>query len=154
MLYALIILMTNPSPTDFDKYAPLAQAVEFCTGIPASVQLSQAYCETRFGIADTIGTLYNNIFSIMDLEGDEWEGENGPHMDCCSSRNFIWRKYGSHLHSWLDYAQYMQRHHSHRFKTPVHTWKGYGRKIYWKVINKTINEFNLRKYDLWQQNLN
>jgi len=138
--------------TDFDSHAPLAKVIQLFSGVPASVQLAQAYCETNFGRADTIGTMYNNVFAIMDFEGDYWEFGNGPALGCWGKRTYIWRRYAHPTLSWIDHAYFFMVHNPSHLHKPWSYWCAnpvrYGRRGYWNKIRKTIIEFGLDRYDL------
>jgi hypothetical protein len=153
---------------EIPKHVFLAQCIELFTGLPASIQLAQAFCETGFGRPDTVGFFdkklgrvrymdtigyhYSNIFSIMDFEGDYWKFGNNKALNWDGTKTYTWRWYLHPVFSWFDHAYYMQVHHSgHCFK-PWSYWivnpVRYGHKGYWKTISKTIQKYRLDKYDL------
>ena len=154
--------------TDFDRHAPLAKVIQLFSGVPASVQLAQAYCETNFGARDTIGFFdkklnriryldtigyhYSNIFAIMDFEGDYWEFGSKPALGCWGKRTYIWRRYAHPTLSWIDHAYFFMVHNPSHLHKPWWYWCAnpvrYGRRGYWNKIRKTIIEFGLDRYDL------
>lgn len=140
------------SEKDFKRYAPLAQFIQLFSGIPASVQLAQAFCETSFGRADTLGTLYYNVFAIKDFPGDYWEGGNGPMMDCYGIKSADWRRYVHPLISWLDHAYFLKTMNPNHCLKPWEYWcrnpVRYGSPGYWDKIAKTIKHYRLYKYDI------
>lgn len=139
---------------DFERYAPLAQLVYAFTGVPPSIQLAQAYNEHNFGRGDTIGTIYHNVFSIMDSPYDEWRGANGWRMDAYGRKSYLWRRYTCNLHAWLDYARFMVLYapRGNRWATWerwVENPMKYGASWYWRKVQKTIIEHQLYKYDYY-----
>lgn len=151
--FAVIRYAAASPAEDFKKYAFRAQVLEVLYGVPASVQLAQSFCETNHGRADTIGTLYNNWFSIMDFNTDYWELGSGPAMNWNKTRSENWRRYSYPLISWIDHAYFLWLYNpKYRYKdflfwcdNPVR----YGRRGYWRKIKKTILKYNLQKYDIF-----
>lgn len=168
LLFTLIPLLcfANSCPSNFDKWASTAKVLQVITGVPASVQLAQAYCETNFGAKDTIGYsresgersyrdtvgyYFNNHFAIMDFKNDYWEFGNNSANGCWGLRRYCWRWYIHPIVSWIDHAYFLWLHNpKHRHKSwqywcnnPVR----YGRKGYWGKIRRTIVRYNLYQYD-------
>lgn len=152
-IIGVITYASANTANEFKKYAFRAQVLEVIYGVPTSVQLAQSYCETHNGRADTIGTIYNNWFSIMDFKGDYWVFGNGRALNWNKTRSHIWRRYSFPIISWIDHAYFLWLHNpKYRYKdflfwcdNPVR----YGRRGYWKKIKKTILENNLQKYDVF-----
>lgn len=151
MLFAVQSRAQYPVP-EFEQYAWCAQVLFFIDGVPPSVRLAQAFCETNFGKADTIGTIYNNWFSIKDYPEDSWKGKSGPMMDCFGISVCIWRWYVTPLQCWLDHSRYMRENAppGHAFNDWIywvtHPMK-YGWDKYWQRISNTIKIYKLYKYD-------
>lgn len=136
---------------DFEVFAPLAKLVYLTNGIPPSIQLAQAFCETGFGRADTIGKMYNNVFSIMDCLGDDWTGDNGPMTEVDGKTTYLWRKYPNRLSSLLDYIAFIKKHQDGHLWQPWEYWIQnpikYGNSKYWTKIGRTIEKYKLYQYD-------
>ena len=167
----ILLIATNCHAQNFENYAFQAQVIEVFFGVPASIQLAQGYCETNFGApdpggklctingkkvlvhSDTIGNHFNNIFAIMDFEGDYWTFGNGKAFGCWFKRRYTWRKYQHQLLSWLDHAYYLILHNPDHWHKPWQYWCNnpvkYGRQGYWKKIKSTITKYNLGKYDVF-----
>lgn len=137
---------------DFEALAPFARKCEFWFGVPASIQLAQAFSETNFGRADTIGTLYNNWFAIMAIEGDGWNGPKGKMLGAYKKRVFVWRAYWLPIFSWLDYLLFMHEHASRLLYKPSKAWIAdppkYGASHYWQRIRRNIQRYDLTQYDV------
>ena len=139
---------------DFKAHALQAQVIELFTGVPASIQLAQAYCETNFGAAKVIGTEFNNVFAIMDFDGDYWEFGNGQALGCWGRKMYTWRRYVHPIISWIDHAYFFTVHAKQQLGKPWHFWCDYPPKYsshrkYWSKIRKTIIKYNLNKYDIY-----
>jgi hypothetical protein len=149
---------TSGFSQDFDKYIRIAQVIELFSGVPTSIQLSQGWNETAFGRADTIGTLYNNVFSIMDFDGDYWEFGNGRALGCWGRRSYVWRRYFHPLISWIDHAYFLMVHAPNHCGRDWRFWCDnpvrYGRRGYWKKIKKTIIQYKLNRFDIYNNNYN
>lgn len=152
----LAIPTAKSSPTIkqyFGIYEQQAKWLYLFFGTPPSVQLAQAYCETKFGSPESgkIGYHFNNVFSIMDFENDYWIFGSDTAKGAWGKVTYTWRVYPSRLIAWIDHAVFMWLYYPrHRFK-PWQYWRDnpvkYGMKGYWKKIAKTIEEFELYKYD-------
>ena len=151
MLLGLAVSPKTPEQ-HFEDHATWAQIVQRFTGIPASVQLAQAFNETYFGQADTLGRDYNNVFAVMDLPLDNWHGPSGPMLGAYKRRVYTWRIYPTRLHGWLDYTQIVKQNApvdhfgqpwTYWVENPIH----YGDRNYWKKVRRTIERYGLEKYD-------
>jgi hypothetical protein len=137
---------------DFKSHATQAKVIQIFTGVPASIQLAQAFCETNFGRADTIGNIYNNVFAIMDFDFDYWEGHNGKALGCWGRKSHTWRRYFHPLVSWLDHAYFFHVHAPNHIGKDWQYWcsnppKYSGYSKYWAKIKRTIIKYKLYEYD-------
>ena len=165
----LVISYANAGTNnDFKSHALQAQVIQLFSGVPASVQLAHAYCETNFGARDTIGFFdkklnriryldtigyhYNNIFSIMDFENDYWKLGFGFAFNWDATKRYKWRRYAHPLISWIDHAYFFMTHNPTHLYRPWEYWCDnpvkYGKKGYWVKIKKTIIKYNLQRFDL------
>lgn len=145
-----LIRVASGQNNDFERWAPMAKVIHFCTGIPASVQLAQAFNETNFGRADTIGKMYNNVFAIMDFENDYWVFHSAPALGCWGRHTYQWRVYFHPIISWIDHAIFMRVHNAHLIGKSWKQWmsaKYSGWNKYWGRIEDIILKYKLYKYD-------
>ena len=155
ILAALFLSLQAKSQTPkdyFEAYAPWAQLVSVMTGIPPSVQLAQAFNETYFGQADTIGRLYNNAFAIKALEGDGWSGKTGTMLDAYGQRVCTWRVYEHIFEAWIDYTEIVKLNApAGHFWRPWCYWVDnpikYGGRGYWNRVQTTIEKYELYRFD-------
>lgn len=159
MLFAMLLsplkgLSKNQPPPEslFEVYAPVARAFQAWKGVPASIQLAQAYQETKFGQADTIGTIYCNWFAVMAIDGDGWQGRSGPMLGCYKRKIYHWRWYSHPLECWQDYIRHMAKYGKRNLWQPWTAWVAdpprYAGSGYWDKIRATIEKYELWRYDL------
>lgn len=163
MLFAMLLsplkglskepLKNQPPPESlFKVYAPVARAFQVWKGVPASIQLAQAYQETKFGQADTIGTIYCNWFAVMAIDGDDWQGRSGAMLGCYKRKIYRWRWYNNPLECWQDYIRHMTKHGKRNLWQPWTVWVAnpprYASSGYWDRIRATIEKYELWRYDL------
>lgn len=162
----VIFLSKAQAGTDdvFQRHVLKAQILQYITGVPASIQLAQGWCETGFGrpdtigyerdsvvrYRDTVGYHFCNVFAIMDFPGDYYTGPSATAMGCYHRTTYTWRVYIHPIFSWIDHAYFLWLHNPSRRGKPWNYWIGakYGvRPEYWQKIKHTIEKYELYKYD-------
>ena len=148
-----LILQLNAAPKDDIKAHVLqAQIIHLFSGVPASIQLAQAYCETKFGQAQGIGTDLNNVFAIMDFPNDYWEFGNKKLLGAYGRNTYTWRDYIHPIISWIDHAYFFTVHAKKQLGKDWKFWcsnppKYSNHKDYWPKIKRTILKYKLYQYD-------
>ena len=146
ILFALVAFKpTEPTKLDLlkAKYAPLAQKYQKEYGVPASIQLAQAFVESHYGTSP-LAIHTNNHFGIT--KGDDWDG------DCTiAEAGKLFRCYDSDTASWEDHAKFLHKHYptamGQHWKLWAKNCRGYGGPDYWYQIGQIIQRQKLYEYD-------
>ena len=138
---------------DFKAHALQAKVIHLLTGVPASIQLAQAYCETNFGKAEGIGTDLNNVFAIMDFPNDYWEFGNKKLLGAYGRYIYTWRDYIHPIVSWIDHAYFFTVHAKFQLCKNWQFWcsnppRYSGHPDYWSKIKRTIIKYKLYNHDI------
>jgi flagellum-specific peptidoglycan hydrolase FlgJ len=141
---ALILFFNPTSQSEYiTKYYPVAKVCEFVYGIPTSVQLAQALCESGGGVS-YIGKHSNNHFGIKYYK----EAFKGDYfIDTAGGK---WRKYPTILEGYIDHADFLAKHYKQAKYKDYKFWSqlsGYGAGNYWQHIGKIIEHYKLEKLD-------
>jgi flagellum-specific peptidoglycan hydrolase FlgJ len=146
ILFALVAFKNDDRQIDqfIKEWAPAAMKIDNECGIPASIQLAQAWYESNGGISD-VGKASNNHFGIKAFPS--WKG-----LVYTTKKGTKYRAYQTGLESWDDHAIFL---HKHYIKAVGQDWKhwvkwcrGYGGGAeYWKVLGNIIEQNKLYLYD-------
>ena len=149
-LLLLLLLLTAPAftiPLSYEsfcnRYLEEAQAVEYATGVPASILFSQAILESGAGRSN-IAKRTLNFFGLKC--GDNWKG------DYYSTSSGCYRSYSSIEESFLDYACFLSDNYSGAVSKNWRHWARYGSGYgeasdYWEKVGKIIKLYDLDKYE-------
>jgi LysM repeat protein len=137
-----------------EKYKILAISEMQKTGIPASITLAQALHESANGTSQ-VAVKANNHFGVKCTRN--WSGKRFHRNG--NKRNSCFRKYDSVKDAYADRSSFLSKNKQYAFlfkykPTQYKKWayglqrSGYARsKTYASHLLKTINTYNLHKYD-------
>lgn len=151
-LFMMIATVSNYSKLNVhEKYlyttlAPImCMKLEVECGIPTSIQLAQAICESGGGISE-LAQKTNNHFGIMAFSN--WKGDV-----YYINKNEAFRKYDTVEEGYNDHAMFLYEHYSFALHKPWQYWvancKGYGGSpYYWQHLGKIIEIYKLYRFDV------
>ena len=114
-------------------------------GVPASIQLAQAICESGGGISE-VAKQSNNHFGIRAFSN--WKGKIYN-----TKYGTDYRAYSTLEEGYIDHAEFLYQHYSFAVGKDWKHWvancKGYGGSpSYWQHIGKIIELYQLYKFDI------
>lgn len=155
MLYFLFMMFTSIGNYEklnvheqylYTTVAPLiCMKLHLECGVPASIQLAQAICESGGGISE-VAKNSNNHFGIKAFSN--WKGKVFTTKYGTTYRAYITLEEG-----YDDHAEFLHYHYSNAVGKNWRYWvancKGYGgSNQYWKMIEQYIIKYKLDKFDL------
>lgn len=147
ILFALVAFK-QPENNHFDNYIKenykTAQEFQKEYGVPASIQLAQAWYESHGGTSN-VAKCSNNHFGIKAF--NDWSGKTCP----CEDNSKV-RAYDSVYESYKDHAIFLNKYYKGAIGKDWKHWvkwcKGYGgHPNYWGELGKIIEQNELWKYD-------
>lgn len=145
---------TSPQEQYVIRYAPLAVAEMYRSGVPASITLAQGLLESRYGLSE-LAVSGNNHFGIKCH--NNWRGGKIYHDD--DRRGECFRKYDSPEESFRDHSDFLRYRDRYKFLFDLQPtdYKGwaYGLKkagyatdpSYPAKLVRLIEEYDLHEYD-------
>ena len=129
----------------FDSWHNVAQYHQQQCGIPASIQLAQAWYESHGGNDKDVALCSNNCFGIRAFS--DWKGEIYT-----TAKGTKYRAYSTLSESWEDHAKFLHKHYTKAVGKDWRHWvkwcRGYGgHPDYWGELGKIIEQNELWKYD-------